>query len=443
MSVSGTPAAGPILFVLRAFNDADHLAPAAWKAHVSGRAVRVVLADINANQDIQKDPLLRFLVSTGIPVHYHYALPEGGICLPNRLLGSPTHPVAVRVLRAFLAGLRRGVQTRGWADRVIRKTAPKALVVDSHEPAESTIEGKLVFAAKRAAVPVFCLSHGPNVLINFDPKEPGLQRPQKKERVALPGYQVFDGIAAQTPYERRLWKAEGFDLKRVAALGSTRYCPEWMNVSRGFQPPYDPGKKLNGRRRVLFFLPHWRPYTNRQATLNLIQRLSERPDVFLTVKEHTREGAGALPDDWRERFRRGENTDLIESARSVSVGRWARSGFKAKNEILIVDSAPLVDWADVVVCFNSSVGMEALCKRKHLINPAYLCDYATFYEALRAGITVNSEAEFFEALDRILNSGSASAAPAERFEREIIFANQGPHDVLATYVDYLEGHRRA
>lgn len=427
----------PILFILRTFNDTDHIAPLIWKLQTTGRAVRVILADINANLDLRNEWLLNFLTSSGVSIEYYYAIRENWIRFPNRLLGSPTNPIAVKLLRHFFRVSLYFVWTRHWADCIIKKINPAALVVDSHGPDESSVEGRLIFACKRAHVPVVCVSHGPNVLINFNPDEEGLRRPQKKEKIALPEYGIFDLIVAQTPYELRHWKEQGFDMQKLVVLGSSRYCPEWLSINKNIWPSFFTKKNASGRKKILFFLPHWRPYTDQRATLELIEALAARSDFFVVIKEHTREGAGSLPEDLRARYRTKANTELIESAKSVSFERWIASGLKSAKEMFFADSSPLVDWADAVICFNSSVGMEALCKRKPLLNPAYLCDYSTFYEALGAGTTVYSRDEFFEELDKVLGERDPDVNRVDRFNKEIIFANLGEHDVLGRYVDLI------
>src|SRR3989344_784396 len=168
------------LFILRVYNDIDHIAPVIWKMRKMGRHVRVVFMDLNANIDIRQEPLLKFLTNEGCPVHYYYALPEALLRFPNRPFVQPTNPLKIKLFRLFREWMKRWVWTQAWADRVIKKIGPAVIAVDAHGPSPNDIEGRLVYAAKRLGVFALSLSHGPNVYVIFDRQELDPKRAVRK-----------------------------------------------------------------------------------------------------------------------------------------------------------------------------------------------------------------------------------------------------------------------
>lgn len=426
------------LFILRTFNDIDHLTPVMWKMASDGSDVRAVFVDKNSNIEISDEPRFRHLErTTPCRVRYFYALDEFWLKFPNRLLVSPDNPLCIKFLRVFNSFLAKWIWSDRWADAVLEKMNPSVCVVDSHDPDRISVEGKLIHAAKRKGVPVLCLSHGPNVFTSFDPNDRHTERPVRAVPVGGPEYPIFDRIVAQSPPEVALWKAQGFDMKKIVVKGCPRYSPEWVRLNLSIQPPFTTDKLSQKKFKVLFFMPHWGPYVNKARTLDAVRRLAEDAGVYLVVKEHTREGAGDLPDSMREDLAKRPNAEVIRSARSISFKEWSGCGFQAPPKQKAADSVALVAWADVVVCFGTSIGIEALCQKKLLINPVYLYDHATMYEAMETGIVVRSEEELTASIARVKMGDHSIPYSTARLDRVIIFGDREPHEVMKDYADWI------
>ena len=155
---------------------------------------------------------------------------------------------------------------------------------------------------------------------------------------------------------------------------------------------------------------------DRDATLVLIETMARDPKIFLVVKDHTR-GTGALPEDMRCLFAE------IESARTETD----------------VPSVTLIRWADAVICFGSSIAIEAHLQNKLLINPSYLHENQTIFEETGASVETKSLEETLDATTA--RDNGASQMPKQSIEdlyRIMIYGDREPFDVLDTHCDLIE-----
>ena len=118
--------------------------------------------------------------------------------------------------------------------------------------------------------------------------------------------------------------------------------------------------------KIVFFLPQWDYNVNRKECFRLIVALSEIPGLFIRLKGSTREIAN-LYDDEESKFFSTDNVVF------------------SKNE----SSVYLIKWANVVVNFASSIGLEAVMQKKLIINPKYLHSNATIFD--NSDVTINCE----------------------------------------------------
>ena len=426
----------PFLFITGSYNDLDNQAPIIWKMAKAGHPVRVIFLDRNANVNIDVDPRVRFLREQPLcRVDYFYALPESAVQLSNRPLLRSANPVAVKALRSFMGLMSRWVWTDAWAERVLRKMGPAVFAVN-HLVHDHTLEGKLVRAAIRLGVPVLGVSHGPNVYGN-PVRNVRSPRPFMHVQMTNPTQRGYTRVIASTPYERALWAEQGFEpMEKIVVYGAPRYCDEWDAITGAFYGSYTAKKNDAGKLKVLFFLPHWGAHVDQAKTLEGIERIAALDFVHLVVKEHTREGAGNLPQRLRDRFAASPNVEVIESAKAVSFKEWARAGFRTRNDFNLADSPALVKWADLAICFGSGIGVEVICRNKPLINPVYMYTFSSVYDVFGAGIVVRNSDELAEQL-LVLRKNARVTYSVERFRQAVIYAEKGPHDVLESYRDLL------
>ena len=120
-------------------------------------------------------------------------------------------------------------------------------------------------------------------------------------------------------------------------LGSIRFCPEWMAVRQNRVRPYA-HRGRDGARKLVFLLSqpaansHWRAV---EACLTL---LGKQQNYDVVVKPHTR------------RFKKALNT----LAPNITIDTQS-------------DSSSLIDWADIVLFWGTSMAIEGYMKRKIML----------------------------------------------------------------------------
>ncbi|MCH8189176.1 MAG: hypothetical protein IIB66_10885, partial [Proteobacteria bacterium] len=102
-----------------------------------------------------------------------------------------------------------------------------------------------------------------------------------------------------------------------------------------------PAEPTGARLKVVFMLPHWSYNVDREATLAAIEAMAREPSIQLVVKEHPR-GTGGLPAEMKARLDRTAGAETVDGAASVA----------------------LVAWSEAVICFGSSIGLEAHLQAK-------------------------------------------------------------------------------
>ena len=88
-------------------------------------------------------------------------------------------------------------------------------------------------------------------------------------------------------------------------------------------------------------MPHWHYNVDIEMTVELIQQIGKEENTLLAVKAHTR-GDG-LSQEVIDSLRANSKIDLNAQASSSS----------------------LIDWSDIVINFGSSIGLEAIVRKKN------------------------------------------------------------------------------
>ena len=87
-------------------------------------------------------------------------------------------------------------------------------------------------------------------------------------------------------------------------------------------------------------LPHWIYNVDKEATLDLINKISNMENIYLIIKNHTRADTGLFPKN----IKVNSNVEVNSNTNSTS----------------------LINWADIIINFGSSIGIEAIIKKKNL-----------------------------------------------------------------------------
>ena len=365
-----------VVVFLYSFNDIDHIAPVAWALLNKGHRVRAVMLD--PEFDGTNDPRIAFL---------------------ERNPQFSRHPSASVLDIPWCAWLFKQTagETRGKMRRGLRKllritglSISRACAVLVEWQTDVCIfewgstggrnRKEFHTAARKLGLRTICLPHGMNIYT-----EPAINQSVKaaiesRDMNTIRGdYADYDAFVLQTEFHRDMEIQFGVPKDIAMAMGSARYCPEWVRVLKGLYPAFVPSSSFNpdfGEGvKVVFMLPHWTYNVDQEATLALIEALARNPNVHLVVKDHTR-GTGGLPDGMRASFKNMIGAETAGEAASVA----------------------LIAWSNVVICFGSSIALEAHLQSKVLINPVYLHSNKTIFEETASSIETKSLDETLDAV---------------------------------------------
>ena len=418
------------LFFIRAFNDIDHITPIAWKMHQDGYGVSVYCID--PEYDIHNDYRLAFLRTNGIPVGYLYDAfkDQWGyfqrfihtvMIASYRLQKKITRhqhsgPVAIRNTLGKCARemgklcyfiLKTFFYQSTWAQRFLHHTRAKVLCFDHIRPRQYVV-GTLLEAAQATSIPVIALPHGVFIYRNDLYKQGAT-----KER-GYAKYNAFDYIIIQNPQRKQYLVDSGVQEDKIFALGSTRYCDEWMAQNRQILPRMlKNGDRRSNKLRVVFMTTRFAFRIDVQRMLKTFHLLAQLDDIEVVIKPHTRTGkeAGFY-----------ENLPLKNAADTSSV--------------------ELCEWADITLVIASSILIEALVQAKPVLYLKYLHGNKTLYEEMGACWQINSETELQNALQSLIRNKknvSYSAENVQKFLSEIIYGGKRKRDVLKDYRQFIVG----
>ena len=239
-------------------------------------------------------------------------------------------------------------------------------------------------------------------------------RPDELSQVGLgAGFNIFDAVAFPNTVVARRLISTGLQPRRVHVLGSARFSQEWVRRLRDLIPSMALPRPRPGRKKVLFLLSKRGPYVDWAEVLNLIGLMSRRREVQLLVQVHPRSEATGVPILF------GQTFDIV------------KAGIPTPN---------LIDWADVILFWSSTVIYEALRLGKPIIHLRYVIRQEFDFETVMRGWTADSHDRFVALLDRALDgSGSTLYSAAEAVECLSTFVDAGRSDVCGGYAELIYG----
>lgn len=400
----------PPVFFLYHYNDIDHVTPIVWRCLQEGHEVHVVL--LNPDLSVDDDPRIQFIQEKEtIEVHrIQELLGPLDASWPFRTEGDG---IGTEVRRKARALLRRSGFTAKQAVAFLEDVDADVTVFE-WGGRSSRGRRELIDAAGQLGLPRICVPHGLNIFLNFD-LNPRRTR-FSGEGTPFAERWIYDEYVYQSEHHRDQEARLGLPEDCTSILGSARYAPEWQEINLEIHPTYELKGSTGDRTRLVFMLPHWDFYVDKEATMELIDEFVGQEWLHVVVKTHTR-GSGGFPEERYRRLRDEANFELAIEPPSVS----------------------LIEWGDVVVNFGSSIGIEALMQGTPLVNPSYLHDNRTIFEATGAcHETQDTDATL--ARVRALHDGEASPVSEkakEKLYRKVVYGGREPHDVLATYLDLI------
>ncbi len=421
------------LFLVRAFNDIDHITPIVWKMRQDNYPVALFCWE--PTYDLQSDARLLFLRKQGVKVNYIFDEFDRSLGLSHRVtrfvirncfavanksdshsggLFSAASPMIKKVARILGKALHKSTRAKfydiSWAYGIIEQTGTKALCFDHVNP-KRYIANVLFLAANQKSVPTIALPHGVYLYTN------DFVRIGSAEGSRYDKFNRFDHIITQNELRREVLSRAGVDREKIFVLGSTRYCNEWMTQYKKILPhtmKIDAGS--SDKLKAVFMTTRFAYRIDKERMVRTFDLLAETGGFETVVKPHTRSGKEA---------------QVYDNMPLANAGEYS--------------SVELCQWADVVMVIGSSILIEPLKQGKPVLYLKYLHENTTQYEELGACWIIHDETELKDALQSLRDDITKVPYTEEnvtRFLSEIIYGGQNARDVLGDYEDFIVTHAR-
>ena len=394
-----------VLLLINFFNDVDHSAPLILELLEREFFVHIICLtrfDISADLRIQ-----HFRSWPNFTLHPLHLLPRSNARSNKTSAGLG---LGRKIIRELLFN-------KIWGILFLSFYRINAVIFTWGRPRSKGLQRRVFLAADLLSLPTLCIPHGQNIYINYDVNKD--IKEYYRENGQWPNFEdrnEFTKYVVQTNRHRRQHIDWGMHPGNVFAWGSLRFDPEW--ISYNFRLYQKSGRlyqdNLGYPTRIVFFLPHWRYNVDSGAVLQLLTFLLDQlEDSFVIIKGHTR---GDCISD--------------EDIKTLSM-----NGNVAINSP--VESTPLIEWANVVINFGSSIALEAIVKQKTVIFPYYLHSNQTIFDNCTAVMACESD-------EAVLNAINQPRSPHEDIESRVIvenevFNNDQTHPNIAHhYADHLE-----
>ena len=417
------------LFFVREFNDIDHITPIVWKMKRDNYPVAVCC--LNPGYDLHRDYRLQFLRTQGVKVNYifdEFGRGLGPIHLVMRYIGKTCYAIAnsldspsrTPLFSAGAATLRKRAKKIGkkiykrcrekfydisWARNIISQSGARIVCFDHVNPNRYVVN-ILLTAAGEKAIPAIALPHGVFVYTNT------LVRTGSTEEDRYDKFNRFDYILTQNELRKEVLVRAGVQRKKIFAMGSARYCDEWMTQNKMILPrTMKSDTESTGKLKTVFMTTRFAYKIDVERMLKTFDILSKLEGIDMMVKPHTRTGSEAK---------------VYENIPLANVSEFS--------------SVELSEWADVILAIGSSIIIEPLKQGKPVLYLKYLHENTTQYEELGACWTIHNETELKEALLSLRDNKKKVAYSEEnvnRFLSEIIYGGPNERDVLGDYKDFI------
>jgi hypothetical protein len=416
------------LFLVRHFNDIDHITPIVWKLKKDDHPVAVYC--MNARYDIGKDYRLQFLKDRGVAVDYlhnafeppqsrlhhfmqsliqksfavqrrHGSLDQKPSQMGARLIGK-----SAGLMGSLLYKLTRRIYyDQAWAQVILEQLKARVICFDYIMPSLYVVDAFLK-AAGQMRIPTLALPHGVQLYTNE------ITKPKSTDARRFAKFNRFDYIIAPNQLRKEILVRSGVAEEKIVVLGSARYCREWLEQNNKIVPKVMAADG-NGSAKLKVVLMPSKPQC-RMDIARLVETcgiLADLSSIEAMIKPHTR----------------------------------ARGNKNIFDDISLTDashvlSAELFDWADVFLVVGSSVITEALMRGKPALYLKYLHANTTLFEELGACWTIQNEDELKNALLSLQTDKAGVPYREEnvtKFISEVVLGGNDGGDVLNTYEQFI------
>lgn len=396
-----------VLFLLRAYNDLDHISPVIWKIASDGRQpVSFLFVSTKFSDDYRvkliEEAGAKELISKKIDFYYQHLRPKLKI------------EIIQKVLDRFI-GIYYGRE-------ILTRNGIGCIVTEWGGPDGKGMAPYYLRPARAMGLPTIAIPHGYHTWINNDfnlvssrfIKNTG-KLPQFSSR------NLFTAYVVQSENIKRYCVESGIDKEKLMILGSARFCKEWSEKNQLTCQTTNFSLRHENRNVVLFFLNHWDYNVDRKSCLNLLKRIASE-NVELIIKGHTRGNSGSLTQ-----------LDEEELAEYESV-RFADNS---------VHSPALVSLSDVVIVYGSSICFEALRQHKPVCRPSFICNNTTIFDD--PDLTFNAKTEE-DVISYIRGLRTAAMRPSKerltKFFAAHVENGENNHPVLNSYMELIDSQIR-
>jgi len=396
------------LFLINYYNDVDHTASLVDEMLKSGHKVSLLCL---TQYPIEHDVRIRKLSKdNNFHIHTFHLLPRNS--------GTSNLETGSIGLREKL--FREVVFNQLFATIFLRIKQIDGLIFTWGRPRAKGFQRQLFKAAKFLSVPTICIPHGQNIYINYDVNRQ--LRTQYNKLGSWPNFSErneFTTYVVQSERHRQQHIDWGMDPGQVVSWGSLRFDPLWLSFNSKLYAPYKPqhGSDVSRNLSIVFFLPHWRYNVDETLTVELIKVILDQVQCQFIVKGHTR----------GDRL----NSEMIEILKS-----YDNIELDSQEE-----STPLIDWSDVVINFGSSIAIEAIVKRKHVIYPSYLHSNETIFDDKCCVLSCKSPNDVVSKLSSLSSKDSGHSTEYEQSRVSIlsseIFNHKNNCSVAKTYMNNI------
>jgi|TARA_B100002003_G_scaffold237343_1_gene254328 hypothetical protein len=395
-----------VLFLIRAYNDLDHIAPVIWKMASAGFRVGYLLTGREFLGDyrikIIEEASAKRMESVFINQYYARLRPR---VKPKILRRAVDWLIALVVGSWFLKSHDIGCVIVEWAGPSGRDRAPF-----------------LLRAARRLGLPTISIPHGYHTWLRNDFNTTTREAIETTgELPQLTDRNRFSAYVVQSENIKRYCIESGIREKKIHTLGSARFCAEWSQInynrclSMELQEEDPHGEEIN----VLFFLNHWNYNVDRHKCFALLKRLCLEENVRLIIKGHTR----------------GRVTGGLNPSEESILDQSGRVVFPNEN----IHSPQLVKNADLVIVYGSSICFEALRQCKPVCWPRFICPNLTIFDQSGLVSIAQSEDEVVGMIRAVENGeqGTLDESSLDEFFRIHVEGGSDDTSVLQRYSDVI------
>ena len=408
-----------IVFLVRHFNDIDHVVPIVYRM-LKDSAARVELFCMDPFLDIGADIRIRFLEQR-FSCKPSYIYQAHAPSLLHRLFGflvcqTPylRWPRGLRWVSRIALTLAYRLYNSGWTLRLYDKKWSKGWL-------QSSKVDRLVFdfghkrglyaaiadASEELGVGKIGVPQGIEFSMDLDWTNKWDATPNPN--VLQDNWGWVGEFVVAGEHVKAMYAQLGIPSERITVLGSARYCQEWIDVYHRMLGP-GPLTSDDGKLKVVY-MDHSAEYrVDTEAVVASLRAISKLDFVDLIVRAHTRE---KLSDK-----RIGDFCHVVRDIHSVH----------------------LIHWADVVMTFTSSIIVDALNLNKVFVYPAYFHATRMLWEEYGACWAVSDQNELADALSCLHEAKCEVPYPEQNVARlltDMVYAGVPEADVLGNYVDHI------